>query len=159
MATPTWAHTRSSIRRSLVRSDNLDREQKAPDFRDKLTDVFVISQVRSSGEISADLFKTELEQTAQGCGFRLGVSNVSRLELDPQIHVARMKSFGSRYLLTLAATGGTKINGNITQTTYDARLYEEPKHMVWRADVQPNLGAAVLEDRGSAELAHKLLTR
>ena len=84
---------------------------------------------------------------------------MSRLELDPEIHLVRMKSFGSRYLLTLEATGGTKTNGNITQTTYDARLYEESKRMVWRADMQLNLGAPVLEDRGSAELAHELLIK
>jgi len=131
--------------------------RKAPDFQDKLTDMFVISQVGSSGEISPDLFKIELEQRAQGCGIRLGVSNVSRLELDPEIHLTRMKSFGSRYLLTLAATGGTKTNGTITQATYDARLYEEPKRMVWRADVQLNLGGAV--QAGSAELAHQLLIK
>jgi hypothetical protein len=132
---------------------------KAPDFRDRLTDMFVISQVGSREEISADLFKTELEQRARGCGIRLGVSNVSPVELDPEIHLVRMKSFGARYLLTLAAAGGTRNNRTITQATYDARLYEGPTRMVWRANVRLTLGAEGLPDRGSAVLAHQLLAK
>jgi len=132
---------------------------KDPNFHGMLTELFVVSQVGSEGEISGDLFKTELERTAQGCGIRVGVTNMSKLELDPGIHLRRFKSFGSKYLLTLAATGGTKNDGTIVVSTYDARLYDASDQIVWRADVRLSLGGTIREDRGSTELARGLLIK
>jgi hypothetical protein len=133
--------------------------RRSSELRDRVADVFVISQAGSSGEVSAASFEKTLVETSQACGVRLGVSSVSRLELNPEVHVLRMKQFGSRYLITVEATGGTTRNGAIVVATYDAKLVSDgSKQLLWRANVSLNRGEGPFGDAG-ATLAMALLRK
>jgi hypothetical protein len=111
--------------------------RRAPEMTEKLTELFVISEAGSQGELSSAAFEKEFVGTGQACGVHIGISSMSKLELDTSIHERRMQEFGARYVLTVAMTGGTKTKGTLTEANYDARLYQrEPKKVIWRADVR-----------------------
>lgn len=119
---------------------------------EKLSSVFVLSQV----EVSADRFEKELVQTAAACGVRVGVAHMSRLDLDPAIHLERMKEFDPRHVLLLKQAGG--ITGADHWDYYDAHLFEMPKKPVWRADVRLHRDGTLFGDPG-ATLAMDLLRK
>jgi hypothetical protein len=103
----------------------------------KLTELFVISEVGSKGELKGAGFEKALVETGRACGLRIAVSMVQRLELDPGAHEDRMKAFGADRVLTVGITSVTWKNDRIDVARYDARIYQrEPKQVVWRADVQ-----------------------
>lgn len=140
------------------------KSARDPAFHDHVAKLFVISEVgaeydsryRNDGPTRtsttgtphvtmAAQFKTALVREAEACHIELDVSSVSKLDLDPKVHLERMESFGARYVLTLAETGGTKsAQGGVIEATYDARLTdrEVKDHMVWRADMHLRYGSA-----------------
>jgi len=136
---------------------------KAPELQGPLRALFVISEVGSRGELSGEHFQTELERMARRCRIRLGISTVTELDLDPEVHVTRMKSFGARHSLTLNLIGITESTRNFfgkrdpVATRYDARLYEDSKRIVWRATLRLALGAG--EEIGSETLAYALMDK
>jgi hypothetical protein len=129
---------------------------RAPGRTETLSNVFVISQVGSKGEVSAERFEKTLVQTAETCGIRIGVTRVSRLDLDPDIHLERMKQFDPLYVLILEQAGG--VTGAAHWTYYDARLFEAPRTAIWRADVRLHVEGALLADAGE-KLAMDLLRK
>jgi len=124
---------------------------------EKLTELFVISQVGSKGEVSPAGFEKTFLQAGTACGIRLAMTHVSRLELDSHVHVERMERFGSRYVLTLAEAGG--ITGASHWTYYDAKLFDgTPGKLVWRADVRLSRDGTLFGDPAE-RLAMDLLRR
>jgi hypothetical protein len=147
------------------------KSAKDPAFRDHVAKLFVISEVGAEYDSQyrndeptrtsttgtshvtlAAQFKAALVREAEACHIQLDVSSVSKLDLDPKAHLARMEGFGARYVLTLAETGGTKgADGTVLEAAYDARLTdrEVEYRMVWRADMHLRHGSGFgTEDPG-----------
>ena len=154
---------------------------KDPAFRDHVAKLFVISEVgseydsryRNDGPTRtsttgtphvtiAAQFKAALIREAEACHIQLDVSTVSKLDLDPSAHLQRMESFGARYVLTIAETGGTKsAEGTVIEAAYDARLTdrEVKDHMVWRADMHLRHGSALGSEDPGVVVARDLLMK
>src|SRR6185503_13349054 len=83
------------------------------------------------------------------CGLRIGVSSLSKLELDTSVHEERMKTFGGHHLLTVELTRATTVQNDFDVVMYDARLYQmEPKKMLWRADMRMKVGGTSIGSAG-----------
>lgn len=138
------------------------RSAKAPDLHGPLRALFVISEVGGRDEIAPDHFKAELERIAARCRIRIGISMVSELELDPEVHVRRMQAFAARHALMVSLVGVTErerqFGGrNIVEARYDARLQEDGKRTVWRAALSVKLGGG--DELGSETLAYGLMDK
>ena len=129
---------------------------RAPGYSQKLSNLFVISQVGSEGEVSLERFEKKLTVTGKACGIRIGMTSMSRLDLDPDVHLERMKLFAPEHVLLLKQAGG--ITGDVHWEYYDARLLELPKTMIWRADVRLYRDGTLLGDPGEI-LAMDLLRK
>jgi hypothetical protein len=144
---------------------------RVPSLPAPLTVVFVVSGVGTSEDASPASFRSELARIGSVCGLRLGVSEISRIDLDLRVHSQRAKNFGARYVLTLQPTerlshtgGGWGGNGGyrVTETTitYDAMLYgDSPDHLLWRADVRLNLGHPSSREEAATRLAHDVFEK
>lgn len=119
---------------------------RAAGYSKKLSSLFVLSQVGSEGEVSVERFEKKLTETGEACGIRIGITNMTRLDLDPDVHLERMKRFAPEHVLILKQAGG--ITGAVHWQYYDARLLELPKTMIWRADVQLNRDGMLFGDPG-----------
>jgi len=118
---------------------------RAPGVSEKLTDVFVISQVGMDGEVSTQHFEEVLQRTGNACGVRVAITSISRLDLAPERHLERLKQSTARHVMTLRRSGG--ITGAYHWSYYDAALSErEPQRMIWRADVRLSTDGALLGD-------------
>ncbi len=146
------------------------KSAKAPDFAGRVPRMFVISEVGIESDSQypdpgptrtsatgtprvtlAARFKAALVREAKACGVELDVSSVTKLDLDPDVHLERLASFGARYVLTLTETGGTKsAEGVVVEAAYDARLTdrEDNDRIVWRADMHLRHGSMFGEDPG-----------
>jgi hypothetical protein len=157
------------------------KSAKDPAFRDHVAKMFVISEVGSEYDSQyrndgptrtsttgtphvtvAAQFKAALVREAQACHIELDVSSVSKLDLDPKVHLERMESFGARYVLTLTETGGTKSSqGVVIESAYDARLTdrEATDHMVWRADMHLRHRSMLAGEDAGVVVARDLLMK
>lgn len=157
------------------------KSAKDPAFHDRIAKLFVISEVgaeydsrtaddgptrtSTTGTPRATIagqFKSALIREAEACGIQLDVSSVTKLDLDPNAHLERMASFGARYVLTLAETGGTKSpEGVVIEATYDARLSdrETKDRLVWRADIHLRQGSALSSESAGTIVARDLLMK
>jgi hypothetical protein len=115
-------------------------------YSQMLSSLFVLSQVGSEGEVSAERFEKKLTETGAACGIRIGITTMRRLDLNPDVHLERMKLFAPEHVLMLKQAGG--ITGDVHWEYYDARLLELPKTMIWRADVRLNRDGTLFGDPG-----------
>jgi hypothetical protein len=144
---------------------------RSPATSEQITALFVISGVGSSDDASPVSFRDELVRISGACGFRIGVSEMSRLDLDLRVHAQRAKDFGAQHVLTLQPTerrsqtgGGWGGNGGyqVTETTitYDARLIgDSPDQLMWRADIRLNLGHPSNRHYAAIRLANDVFAR
>ncbi len=134
------------------------RSAKAPGFQGPLRSMFVISDAGSRGEVSGSHFQAEMERMAGRCRIRMGVSTVSELDLDPNIHVQRAKLFNARHTLLVSVTGVTTRSDRVlVEARYDVRLMENAERVVWRAALELRLGEG--EELGSEALAYAVMTK
>jgi hypothetical protein len=134
------------------------RSVKAPGLQGPLRSMFVISDAGSRGELSGSHFQAELERMAGRCRIRMGVSTVSELDLDPEVHVRRNKLFNARYTLIVNLLGtAARTDDVLVGARYDARLYEDSTRIVWRAALRLKLGDS--EEYGSERLAYALMAK
>jgi hypothetical protein len=144
---------------------------RSPATSEQITALFVISGVGSSDDASPVSFRDELVRISEACGLRIGVSEMSRLDLDLGVHAQRAKDFGAQHVLTLQPTerrsqtgGGWGRNGGdqVTETTitYDARLIGDlPDQLMWRADIRLNLGHPANRHYAAVRLANDVFAR
>jgi hypothetical protein len=145
---------------------------RAPDLSEGLATLFVVTDVGSHEEASAEDFEYELWRAGAACGIRIGLSRVSKLELDPEIHVQRQRAFGARHVLTVRTTekiqqvrqgwGRAPAWGSrrlaTTGAEYDVKLHgESSSQLLWRADIRLTLGRPARTDEAGTTLADDLL--
>jgi hypothetical protein len=144
---------------------------RSPTTSEQVTALFVISGVGTSDDASPVSFRDELVRISAACGLRIGISEMSRLDLDLRVHGQRAKDFGARHVLTLQPTerrsqtrGGWGGNGGYPTTettiTYDARLQgDSPDQLEWRAAIRLNLGHPSDRAYAAVRLANDIFTR
>jgi hypothetical protein len=174
MGTRTWAVCWIVIVAGCWTSPHTQIESaRAPDMSGSLATLFVVTDVGINDEASAERFEAELRRGGAACGIRIGLSRVSKLDLDPEVHVQRQRTFGARHVLTVQMmekvlqyrrgwgpprsmwSSGKVVTAGVA---YDAKLFGEGSNkLLWRADIHLTLGRPVREGDAATTLARDLL--
>ena len=119
--------------------------------------MFIFTDIGSEfGNDFATAFQTKFTSIAQDCGVAVGLSRMSKLELDENIHINRMKSFNADTLLSIRRSGGTRrdlTDSGIFHVIYDIRLMDvQSSKVVYRATSDFYRGGTVIPitERGEA---------
>jgi hypothetical protein len=125
---------------------------KAGGYTSEPKRVFVVTDVGTDfGDEFYDAFQRKLTEIIQDCGAQLQISRMSTLELDPGVHLKKMKAFNADTMMTIRRNGGTKSQYGLYHVIYDVRLIDVPSDKtVWRANTNFYRGGTLIpiSDRG-----------
>jgi hypothetical protein len=114
---------------------------RAPDYHAEPKRLFVMAY-NLANDFSDDFyerFKAKLARNTKACGADFAMATAMSLDIDPNIHLARLERFGPDAVLTLQHPEGVigqEVGGLVFRMIYEAALIERPGgRIVWRANI------------------------